>query len=190
MKLKWLATLTLATTLAFAQGPGAPPTPPSPEALKTALGLTDAQVTALDQLQQSKRTQIEPLMQQMMTQRTALRDAMQKATPDAAAIAAILVQIQALQKQIQAVDASFVTQSVATLSADQKTKLTTLQNAQKVMDAVHQAEMLNLLTRPEGGPGEPGALGGPGGPGLLGGPGAAPAGVPPPFASSFAAHSR
>jgi Spy/CpxP family protein refolding chaperone len=162
MRLQWIAALTLAAATAFAQGPGGPPpdattqTPPSPDALKAALGLTDSQVTALDQLQQSKRTQLQPILQQLDTQRTALHDAMQKTPPDATAIAAILVQIQTLQKQVQTVESSFQTQAVATLTADQKTKLVTLQNAQKLADAVHQAEMLSLLTPPEGGPGGPG----------------------------------
>ncbi len=186
MKLRLLAILTLAAASVFAQGPGGPPpngTPPSPDALKMALGLTDAQVTALDQLQQTKRAQIQPILQQMATQQAALQDALQKTPPDAAAVAAILVQMQALQKQIQTVEASFLTQAVATLSADQKTKLTTLQNAQKLMEAVHQAEMFNLLTGPAGGPG------GPGGPGGLRGPMHVGAGAPP-FASSFARPSR
>ena len=171
MKLRWIAVLALTAATLFAQGPrgGGPPraaadlTPPAPTELKTALGLTDAQVAALIKLQDQKRTQLEPIMQQIATQRTALRDALAKTNPDAFAIAAILTQIQSLEKQVSTIDASFQTQAIATLNADQKTKLKNLETAQSLMPAVHQAVGLDLLSQPAccAGAG-PGGMGGPG----------------------------
>ena len=172
MKLRWIAVLTMTAAMMFGQGPGAPggnaaPTPPTPSELKTALGLTDAQVTALIQLQDQKRTQLEPVTQQVATQRKALDDALAKTNPDVNAIAAILIQLQSLKKQVSTVEASIQTQAVATLNADQKTKLKNLEAAQSLAPAVHQAEGLNLLSPPANaaGPGGPGGPAGPGGPG-------------------------
>lgn len=170
MKLTWIAVLTIAGAVAFAQ-PAAPQTPPSPDELKTALGLSDAQVTALQQLEGQKRTQIQPVGQQLADKQKALHDALEKATPDANAIAAILIQIQSLQNQIKTINTSFQTQATATLTADQKTKLQALQTAQALREAVQQAEGLNLLARPEepaaGGPG-PRRVAGPQGPPAFG----------------------
>ena len=168
MTFRWIAALTLAAAAAFAQPSGTPPAPPSPDALQSALALTDAQVTALEQLQQSKLSQELPIQQQVATQQTALQTALQATSPDANAIAAILIQIQSLNKQIQTIDASFLTQAVATLTADQKTKLTALQNAQTLVPAVHQAEGLNLLTPPANAQGGPGGPPPPGAAGSLG----------------------
>jgi chromosome segregation ATPase len=107
----------------------------------------------------SKHTQEQTIQDQIDTQQTALQTALQKSQPDANAIAAILIQIQSLQKQIQMIETSFLTQAVATLTADQKTKLTALQNAQSLVPAVHRAEGLNLIAPPANAQGGP--LGGP-----------------------------
>ena len=170
MKLRWIAVLALTAATMFAQRPGgggAPRaavalTPPTPTELKAALGLTDAQAVALIKLQDQKHTQLEPIMQQIATQRTALRDALAKTDPDAFAIAAILTQIQSLEKQVSTIDASFQTQAIATLNADQKTKLKNLETAQSLMPAVHQAVGLDLLSRPTNAEAGPGGMGGPG----------------------------
>lgn len=175
MKLRLIATALFAVGVFAQPGPpqGAPnaaPTPPTPAALKTALGLSDSQVTSLTQLQTQKRNQIQPIAQQIDDKQEAIHTALAKDNPDVNAIAALLVQVAALQKQIKSIDSGYTTQAAAILTADQKTKLNDLAKAQALEDAVHQAEGLNLLTPsdpPAGaGPGRNGA-GGPGGPGPM-----------------------
>lgn len=166
MKFHWMAVAAL-TAAAFAQqGPGGPPAnqgPPSPDALKTALGLTDTQVTSLVQLQTQKRAQIQPIRQQIGDKQRAIRDALAKDNPDATAIAALLVQVTTLERQAKAIASGYATQALAILTAEQKTKLKDLEKALSLEIAARQAVGLDLLTPPAPPAGQgPAGMGGPG----------------------------
>jgi Spy/CpxP family protein refolding chaperone len=177
------------------RGPGGPgpnvEQPRTSDALKTALSLTDAQVTSLTTLQQQKHSQLQTIRQQIAEKQQAIHTALQNDNPDANAIAALLVQSAALQKQAKSIGSGYQSQALAILTDAQKTKLKDLENAQSLQRAVREAEGMDLLTRPEGegpgfGPG-PGGMG----PGGMRGSGMGPMGLGfrsptrPPAANSF-----
>jgi len=144
----------------LAQGPGGHG--PRGMAVKTDqvqsyLNLTDTQIQALKQLHESEMAAIKPIMQQMAPLHQSLRTQMEGTSTDATTAGKLVVSMQSLRQQITATHASFKAQSLAVLTADQKTKLAALEAAAALMPAIHQAMGLNLLARPEppegGGPG-------------------------------------
>lgn len=154
-------TMAVATAL-LAQHPGGPG--PHRMAVKTDqvqsyLNLTDAQIQALKQLHESERAALKPIMQQMAPLHQSLRTQMNGANTDATTAGKLVVSMQSLQQQIAATHASFKAQSLAVLTADQKTRLAALDSAAALMPTIHQAMSLNLVARPE-----PPEGGGPGGP--------------------------
>jgi len=114
------------------------------------LNLTDAQIASLKQLRESERAALKPIFQQIWPLRQSLRSQEQSGTTDSAAVSKLVQSIQALEQQAAPIRASFQQQSLAVLTADQKTKLTALQNAASLMPAIHEATMLNLVTPPKG----------------------------------------
>jgi len=144
----------LAATL-VAQTPGGTTTPPAPptDTLKTYLSLTDAQVTALQQLRKQERQDLSATFQDLGAKQRALRDAL-TSSKDAATIGQLQLDIESLRKKIQDTHTSYQAQAVNSLSGDQKTKLQALQAAAALLPAIRQAGALNLLTPPAGaGPG-------------------------------------
>lgn len=166
--------LLAAAAAAFAQPPaGSMPRTPDVSSLKTYLSLTDAQVNTLQQARQSEMTALRSVFEEIQTKETALRNLLNTNTTDAAAVGRLVLDIQTARKKVESTQATYRTQAVNTLTADQKTKLTALDTAMKLRDEIQQAVMLNLL-QPEEGPGGPG-FGGPGfGPGGPGGRGFGP----------------
>jgi hypothetical protein len=75
---------------------------------------------------------------------------LQKGGADAATAGKLLVDIQALQGSMSKTHESFSAQAANTLTADQKAKLKTLQDAVALMPAIHQASALGLLASPQG----------------------------------------
>jgi Spy/CpxP family protein refolding chaperone len=154
----------------------AQPTPTFTE-VKTYLSLTDAQLTSLTSIHTAERSAAQSILEQMQTKRTALTSALSAGTT-ASAAGQLLLDIEALRKQLSTLNATYQTQASAVLSEAQKTKLKTLDEASKLNAQIHQATALNLLTPPaEANPGmggHRGGFGGPGGPGgfaPFGGPG-------------------
>ncbi len=152
-------------------GPGnrpgsAPNGTPAINALQTYLDLTDAQLMAFQSIHESTRTAVQPILEQIRTKAMALRDAVKN--NDTATAGQLQVDIQGLRDQIQQIQSNGHDQVVAQLTADQKDKLTTLEDAAKVQQEVRQAIGVGLIEPPEGeGPGR-----GPGrGPRGFGGPG-------------------
>jgi Spy/CpxP family protein refolding chaperone len=147
----------LAATL-LAQTPGGTTTPVSPaDTLKTYLSLTDAQVTALQQLRKQERQDLSATFQDLAAKQRALRDAV-TSSKDAATIGQLQLDIEGLRKKIQDTQTSYQAQAVNSLTADQKTKLQALQAAAALQPAIRQAGALNLLAPPAGaGPGGAGA---------------------------------
>ena len=69
------------------------------------------------------------------------------------AIATALLGILPLRKQLKQAQTDATSQTVATLSSDQQTKLHALAGAAKLQPAIQQATGLGLLVPPQGGPG-------------------------------------
>jgi hypothetical protein len=166
-------TLMLAAALAaaaFAQ-PGAPAAPSFTE-VKTYLSLTDSQITALQAVQRQLQTSIATLQQQIETKQADLQNRLSAGATDAAGAGRLLLDIQALRKQVDTAAGSFRDQAKNLLTADQKTKLKALEDASRLQPAIRQATGLLLLApaSPEprmGGFGGRG-FGGPGGPATMG----------------------
>jgi Spy/CpxP family protein refolding chaperone len=188
MKTRWIPLVILliivTSTAAFAQrrmgpfaGPGAGgqaplaegQTPPEPTFDKATeyLGLSTAQVDALKLLITQFREQTRTVREQMAEKQKALNTLLKNNSTDAAAIGALMVEIQTLRNQIQSAHESVRAQALNVLTAEQKTKLANLEAAMALRPAIQEAMMLNLLTPPEGAAGEP--MGG--GPGMGRGPG-------------------
>ncbi|MDX2150644.1 MAG: periplasmic heavy metal sensor [Bryobacteraceae bacterium] len=162
----------LAATLAFAQGPRGPrmmapmggPPPGMPgmpgmgpgapmgasfDSLKAYLTLTDAQVTALQNLQTQNRDANRSTHEQIAAQQKALNDALKAGSQDAAALGKLLLQIHALRKQIGDRMDGLQAQARSQLTSAQVVKLKALEEAMALRDEIDQAMRLSLLTPPE-----------------------------------------
>ncbi|MEK7407944.1 MAG: periplasmic heavy metal sensor [Acidobacteriota bacterium] len=154
--------------VALAQGPmgpgGMPPAPQFTE-LKAYLNLTDTQIQQIQQAQRQAMERVQIVVTQIPEKQKALRDLLDKGTTDAAAVGKLVLEIEALHKQVtQAREAGHVA-ALAVLTTAQKDKLKTLEEAAKLQPVIHQAAMLALLVPPVPQPGlGPGGPGGPMGP--------------------------
>ncbi|HBY60456.1 MAG TPA: hypothetical protein DEH78_11575 [Solibacterales bacterium] len=128
---------------------GQPGAGPNFDSLKSYLTLTDAQVTALQNLQTQNRDANRTTMEQIATQQKALNDALRAGSQDAAALGKMLISIQALRKQIDDRMTVLRTQARAQLTAPQVAKLKALEDAAALRDEIQQAAMLALLTPPD-----------------------------------------
>jgi Spy/CpxP family protein refolding chaperone len=123
---------------------------PTLDALKSYLNLTDSQVQGLQQIQQQERQANRTTMQTIRQSQANLDSMLQKGGADAATTGKLLMDIQALQGSMSKTHDSFSAQAANTLTADQKAKLKTLQDAMALMPAIHQASALGLLASPQG----------------------------------------
>ncbi len=157
---KWILILALACGLVLAQGPMAGgPANATFDAVKAALNLTDAQITQLKAIKQQQIAAVQSLQQQVAEKHKLIADEMAKTSPSAAVVGQAMVDIHNLQKQIQTTAEGFVTQAVALLTAEQKTKLKALEDAAKLRPAIQEAIALELLPPAVGGAGPGAGLG-------------------------------
>jgi Spy/CpxP family protein refolding chaperone len=120
------------------------------------LSLTDSQLTGFEAIRTTARTASEPVRTQLRAKMDALRAAMNATPVVAATIPSLQTEIAALQAQLDKIQADARAQMIATLSADQKTKLAVLTAAAALRGEVQGASMIGLV---EGGPGGPGGRG-------------------------------
>lgn len=148
-----LATFALSGLL-LAQGPGPGPRPggqpPVPDALKTFLELTDAQVQQLVELRRSLPDTVKPFAEQIREKTQALREEMQKTNPDPAVVGKLMVETKAIREQIRAEREKLNDQAKALLTDAQKAKLAQLEAAQKLAPAIRQAIGFGLIDGPAG----------------------------------------
>jgi Spy/CpxP family protein refolding chaperone len=125
-------------------------------ALKNALNLTDAQVTAIQALLQTRETRAQALRTEIEQKRTALENLLNAATPNPTDVGNAAIALRASEKKLAAERDWFITELKKLLTGDQQQKLDTL---------------LAANPRLLGGLGGPGGFGpgGPGGPGPRGG---------------------
>lgn len=165
MKMKAIL-LVVTAAAAFAQGPmmgrGGPAGPgawgsqtaqPKFDELKAYLGLQDAQITQIQQIQKQAMESARTVMTQIQDKEKALRDLLTKGTTDAAGVGKLVLEIDTLRKQLQKSRDTAHQAAVAVLFADQKTKLSALEAAAKLAPAIAQAHALALLTPPAEGQG-------------------------------------
>lgn len=138
---------------------------PSTSDVQTYLSLTDAQVQSLQQLRTQQRQALQSTFQQIRQKQQDLQNQLSSGSTDAAALGQLLVDIQTLKKSISTAQSSYNTQALAVLTADQKTKLQTLQSAAALRPQISEATALGLLTPPSGGAGSRMGMGP--GPGMM-----------------------
>ena len=150
--MKLLLTTALLVTPALLSAQTAMPVEPYPgpvfNELKAYLALTDAQVQSLqsvqntwNQAQQAIYTQISDKYQQVYT-------LLNSGNGTAVQIGQLMLDIQALQKQLPVSNGPFKTQALAVLTPDQKTKLGGLAQALQLDTPAWQAVSLLLIDAP------------------------------------------
>lgn len=144
--------LSVGTVLAE-QGP--PPGGPgwgaqSLDALKTFLQLSDKQVQDIKALRTSFRDSVKPIHDQIMTKQQDLKQELDKAAPDSAIVAQLMVDVKNLRNQIKTKRDEQKPQFLALLTDVQKSSLANLQQALSLQQAAHQAAALGLIDAPEG----------------------------------------
>ncbi len=164
-----LTTLLLSGALALA-AQTQPQRQPDLTAVKSYLGLSDAQVTQLQSIRQSEMQANQSIRDQMVTKEKSLQQLLDSGSTDAAAIGTLEIAINALRKQLSDSRSNFRDQAKAVLTTDQQTKLKALQDAASLAPTIAEAGALGLLnsTGPFGGGPGMGPMGGfrPGGAGF------------------------
>lgn len=118
--------------------------------IKTYMNLTDAQLASIRQAGDSARTANQTARQQIAQKQTALNTVIANGSTDAAAIGRAMLEIAALRKTLDANMTKAREQALSFLSADQKTKLKALEDAEKLREEIGQAHALQLLAAPAG----------------------------------------
>jgi len=158
MKMR-LVLLSAVAAVAFAQGPGfgrramgdpgAGMAAPTYDNVKAYLNLTDAQITSLEAIHTQARTANQQARADLRTKEQALQTLLKQTNPDPTALGNAMLAVQTARASLRQSDSALVTQAVAVLTADQKTKLQTLAAAQALDPQIREATMLFLLARPE-----------------------------------------
>jgi Spy/CpxP family protein refolding chaperone len=136
-----------------AMGPGQGPGQPPVTEIKAYLNLSDTQITSITNAIRTSADANRTLAEQMRTKHQMLQTALNNGSIDAAAIGRAMLEIQALRKQLEANHTKAREQAVSFLSTDQKAKLKTLEDAEKLREEIGEAHALNLLAPPAGGAG-------------------------------------
>ena len=123
-----VATLTIAATL-FAQGTPGPPAGPRPNpltGLKNALGLTDAQVQAIESLAQAEKARVQAIMSDIRQKRQALNTLLNAASPNPNDVGNAAIALNGSERKLGPERDNFITQLKNLLTGDQQQKLDTL----------------------------------------------------------------
>lgn len=123
------------------------PYQPNYDALKQALGLTDTQVQALQQIQKNRSTANQAVFQQINAKQTQLNDLLNSGAPDAFAIGQLQIDMANLRKQTNNTP-SIRDQALAVLEAGQKAKLANLESVLQLQRAANEAAGLGLIGQP------------------------------------------
>lgn len=122
-------------------GPGGPQGPPPEAILREVLGFTDDQLAALRQLGETRRASVEALQPRIAAAEKALRDLAAAANPDATAVGTAFLDLQALQKQLPAIDEAYRSGFSALLTSEQTAKVDAFRGVEaalRTMEALHR----------------------------------------------------
>lgn len=124
MRRRWIL-IAIATLLAAATAMAQPRAqhPGRQKALAEYLQLTPDQVSTWQQVGKETAAAVQPLAANARDLRSRLRDALQAASPDQAAVGALTVQLDAVRKQIHAAREEGKAKRLAVLTPEQKAKL-------------------------------------------------------------------
>jgi len=121
---------------------------PNYTALKTYLNLTDSQLQSLENVQNSRNQAVQAIYSQISQKYMTLNSLLSSGTGTAAQLGQLLLDIQALQKQLPTTDTPYKTQARNVLTADQTAKLPTLSQALQLQTTAWQAIGLLLIDSP------------------------------------------
>lgn len=118
------------------------------QALKQALGLTDAQTQQLQEIQKKRQETTQAVYRQISDKQKQLNDALASPNPSPASLGQLEIDMANLRKQIGA-GPSIRDEAMAILNDAQKAKLVELQNALQLQRAVNEAVGLGLVILPQ-----------------------------------------
>jgi hypothetical protein len=153
MKTLILTSLIFATSfLPPAQAQGVSTMPALPNInyaeLKQYLGLSDAQMTSLQAIQNTRNQSQQAIYQQINDKNQQIYQLLDSGTGTATQIGQLMLDIRTLEKQLTTIDGPLRTQALAVLTADQKTKLAKLAEAMQLQTPAWQAVNLLLIESP------------------------------------------
>ena len=122
-----------------------PPIPAPNTALMQYLGLTDAQVQALQDVQKNRNAANQAIYKQINDKQVAINSLIAAGSNDALQVGQLTLDINNLRKQLLTSGAPFREQALAVLTPDQKNKLSGLTTALQLQPAVYQAINMNLI---------------------------------------------
>ena len=112
--------------------------------LKDVLQLTDAQITTLQQREQTRQQAVEPLMKQIGTTQQALYAAFETPGADAAEIGKLVITIDALQRQIAQYQQDFGRSFLAMLTDAQRSQVQQIRGIEAALRAAAALHQLGL----------------------------------------------
>jgi hypothetical protein len=118
------------------------------EAVKAYLGLTDNQLSSLQDVMRSRHEAERAYFQQIAEKERALNALLENGSTDASQIGRLLIEINQMRRQGPGSSAAYRKSALGVLNQDQTAKLAALDTALKLNAAAHQAVSLNLLDYP------------------------------------------
>ena len=118
--------------------------PPPEYVLKEVLGLSDQQLASVRDLAQARAGAADPLRRQLEDRQRALSDALSLPTPDSGTVGALVISINAAQKQFGQIEAGFRNGFQGLLSDEQKSKLGFIQSVEAALRAAGALHQLGL----------------------------------------------
>jgi Spy/CpxP family protein refolding chaperone len=139
-----LALLLASAVPIAAQAPPPLGGPPPEYVLKEVLGLSDQQLASVRDLAQARASAADPLWRQLEDRQRALSDALSLPAPDPGAVGALVLSINAAQKQFGQIEAGFRNGFLGLLSDEQKSKLGFIQSVEAALRAAGALHQLGL----------------------------------------------
>lgn len=131
-----------------------PPPPPGPglsfDAVREYLSLSHSQSAQLKQLMRSRVESNRARIQEINQKRRQLDEMVRQGSVDAAALGRLMLEVEGYRKQLRGADDGFLKDAAALLDASQRSKLADLEDAARLIPAVHDARALGLLRGPDG----------------------------------------
>lgn len=125
------------------------PAAPTYDALRQALGLTDAQVQQLQQMQKEHAASNQAVFQQMAAKQKQLSEALNSGSSDAFTIGQLELDMANLRKQTNS-NSNNHDRVMALLDDSQRVKLATLEKVMQLQRAVNEAVSAGFLSYPQG----------------------------------------
>ena len=118
---------------------------PGTDAIKSALNLTDAQVTALQENNQALREAMKTVFEAASERHEAIQAELENANPNPTVVGQLMIDAHQARKQTDALRAEYREKAVAILDASQQSALAALKDSEERSPALREAAFLNLI---------------------------------------------